>query len=271
MEVHPTAIIADGAEIGAGTAIGPYCVIGPQVRLGERCRLHSHVVIEGDTQLGRECEVWPNAVLGTIAQYKEIDPGLQLGKLRIGDRNRIREAVTIHAGTIPGGGYTRLGNDNLLLATVHIGHDTTLGDKIVMSNGAMMAGHTVIQSQAVIGAMVGLHQFCRVGRLAMLGGGSMTPRDVPPFAMVQGDRAKIRGVNVIGMRRDGITQEEVSVVKRAYRMLFWRSTIMKDRHERARAEFGDHPLVREVLDFMSGTRRGVLMARGRLDLDDDRD
>lgn len=221
--------------------------------------------------LGPDCHVWPQAVLGTMAQHRDSDPEQELGKLRIGSGNRFREGVTINAGTPAHGGVTTLGNDNLLLAGAHIGHDATVGNNVTMTNVSMAAGHTIIQDRAVIGAMVGMHQFARVGRLAMLAAGAMMPKDAPPYAMVHGDRARIRGVNLIGMRRAGLSQDDISTVKRAYRMLFWRNEVLSDRCDRVEDELGDNHLVAEILTFMRGTSRGVLMARGRSDFDEERE
>ncbi len=261
MDVHPTAVIAEGAELGKGVRVGPYCVIGGSVRLADGCQLHSHVVIDGDTEIGPACEFWPFAVIGTTAQHRDPDHRAT-DRLRIGAHNRFREAVTVHLGSHKDQGVTAIGNHNLFLAGCHVAHDATIGDHVTMTNGAMAAGHTVIADRAVLGAMVGLHQFARVGRLAMLGAGAMAARDVPPFALVHGDRARVRGVNQMGMRRAGLTLEDIAVVKRAFRQLFWRADALVERIERLR-ELGDHPLVAEIVTFLQGTRRGVIMARGR--------
>jgi UDP-N-acetylglucosamine acyltransferase len=271
MNVHPTAIVEDGARLGADVRIGPYCVIGRLVRLGDGCHLHAHVSIQGDTHLGPGNEIWPFASLGGIAQDRKVDRDAPSGTIRIGARNLVRENVTVHPGTPLGGGTTVIGDDNMLQIGAHLGHDTSIGNHVVMTGGAMVAGHTSIGDRAVLGAMVGVHQFCRIGRLAMLGAGSMVPKDAPPFAMVQGDRARIRGVNVIGMRRAGYSAEDVAVVKRTYRALFWRTDVLHARVEKVRASWGDHPLVAEILDFMSQTRRGVLMSRGRTELAEERE
>ena len=269
MDVHPTAVIAKGADLGEGVQIGPYCVIGPRVRLGDRCRLHAHVVVDGDTEIGPDCECWPNVVLGTAAQHREFDSG-SVGGLRIGARNRFREGCTVHTGTPKDQAITRIGNDNMFLAGAHVAHDAIIGDHVTMTNGAMTAGHSIVEDRAVLGALVGLHQFARIGRLAMIGGGAMVARDAPPFSLVQGDRAKIRGVNLIGLRRAGVSQEDVAVLKRAFRMLFWRIVPMAERVERTRRELGDHAFVAEVLHFLQGSKRGVIMARGHPDSNDER-
>jgi len=178
--------------------------------------------------------------------------------------------VTISPGTPTGTGITTVGDHNMLLIGSHIGHDVTFGNSIVMTNGAMLAGHTCVEDRAILGALVGIHQFVRVGSLAMCGAGAMSAKDVPPYAMVHGDRARIRGVNVIGMRRAGISLEDVAIVKKAYRGLFWRTGLHRNRVEEVRRKLGNHPMVAKILSFMEGTQRGVLMARGRTDLDEER-
>lgn len=268
MQVHETAVIHQNAQLGAGVEIGPYCVIGPSVRVGAGCRLHGHVVLDGDTEIGEDCEIWPFASVGARPQDRKLSPDSPVGKLRIGSHNTLRENVTISPGTTADRGITTIGDHNMFLIGAHVGHDAHLGSHIIMTNGAMAAGHVEVEDNAVLGAMVGIHQYCRVGTLAMAGAGSMMPKDAPPFSLVHGDRARIRGVNVVGMRRAGYTDEDVAVVKRAFRVLFWRSAVMAARVERAAQLWGDHPLVRKILNFMEGTTRGVLMARGRTSLDE---
>ena len=183
VKVHTTAVVADGAVLAEGVEIGPYCVIGPRAHLGHNCRLHSHVVIQGDTSLGADCELFPFAVLGTRPQDKKLRPEDASGALRIGSDNVIREHVTIHGGTAPGPGVTTIGDHNMFLAACHIGHDAKIGNEVVFTNAAMAAGHTVVGDRTVLGAMVGIHQFARVGALAMIGAGAMLSHDAPPFAL----------------------------------------------------------------------------------------
>lgn len=263
MGIHPTAVVAAGAELGDDVEIGPYCVLGPQVRIGNGTRLHAHVVVHGDTVLGEECEVFPFAVLGTTPQDKKLQSRELPGAgLRIGNHNRIREHVTIHGGTPFGGGITSIGNHNMLLVGSHIGHDATLGDHIVMTNGAMVAGHTVIEDRAILGAMVGVHQFARVGTLAMVGAGSMLSHDAPPFSMVQGDRARLVGVNAVGLHRNHIDAERTALIKRVYRLLFWRNGNLTEKMEFVRkSAFGHDDACLQILDFVAASRRGVCMPR----------
>lgn len=270
MDIHPTALVASGAELGEGVQIGPFCVVGPRVKIGARCRLHAHVVIDGRTTMGSDCEVFPFAVLGTTPQDKKVvsDGG---NVLSIGSHNKIREHVTIHGGTPHGLGVTTIGDHNMLLAGAHIGHDATVGSHVIFTNGAAAAGHTLIQDNTVLGAMVGIHQFARVGRLAMIGAGAMVSRDAPPFALVQGDRARLVGANLVGLKRQGWTSEDVAVTKRAFRSLFWRADPLATRLEAARAQYGNHPAVREILAFVADSKRGICRPRGKLEVGAERD
>lgn len=263
MQVHETAVVHEQARLGAGTEIGPYCVIGPNVVIGDDCRLHAHVVIQGDTTIGDRTEIWPFASLGARPQDKKLRGVAVEGKLDIGRDNQLREHVSISPGTPSGGGITRIGDNNMLLMGAHVGHDAQVGDNVVMTNGAMAAGHVIIEDHAVLGAMVGVHQFCRIGKLAMAGAGAMVPKDVPPYAMVHGDRARIRGVNVVGMRRAGYADADVVTVKRVYRQLFWRTATMAERIQRVTELWGDNELAQEILEFMRGSTRGVLTSRGK--------
>lgn len=263
VKVHATALVADGAVLAEGVEIGPYCIVGPKVRLGPGCRLHSHVVLEGDTALGADCEVFPFASVGTKPQDKKLIGAESTGILRIGNGNTIREHVTIHAGTPHGVGVTTIGDHNMLLAGAHIGHDSKVGDDIIFTNSAMAAGHTWIGNRAILGAMVGIHQFTRVGELAMVGAGAMLSHDAPPFALVQGDRARLVGVNLVGMKRAGIGVEDSTAVKQAFRTLFWQNGKLEDRIRTVRSSsIGNNPLVKQVLDFVADSPRGVCRPRG---------
>ena len=262
MGVHPTAIVAPGAEIGPEVEIGPYCTIGPKVRIGDRTRLVGHVVIDGDTWIGADCELFPFAVLGVTPQDKKLRAGDAGGKLRIGSHNRIREHVTIHGGTPFGGGTTTIGDHNMILVGAHIGHDATVGNHVIFTNGAMAAGHTSIGDRAILGAMVGIHQFARVGKMAMVGAGAMVSHDAPPFSMVQGDRAKLVAVNLVGLHRNGFTAEQKALVKRVFRLLFWRAGTLHQRLEFVRgSNLHRDPICREIIDFVAASKRGVCSPR----------
>jgi UDP-N-acetylglucosamine acyltransferase len=262
MGIHPSAIVAPGAQLGEGIEIGPYCTVGPQVKLGARTKLHAHVVVDGDTWIGDDCELFPFSVVGCHPQDKKLKPGDPGGKLRIGSHNRIREHVTIHGGTTFGGGTTTIGDHNMLLVGAHIGHDATVGSHVVFTNGAMTAGHTVIGDRAILGAMVGIHQFARIGTLAMVGAGALVSHDAPPFSIVQGDRAKLIAVNLVGLHRNGYTAEQKALVKRVFRLLFWRAGTLHQRLELIRhSTMHRDPVCREILDFVAASKRGVCTPR----------
>lgn len=253
----------DSAELGPGVVVGPYCIIGPEVRIGAGSHLHSHVIVDGDTWLGEECELFPYSVVGTTPQDKKLKPGEEPGRLRIGSHNRIREHATIHAGTSFGGGETRIGDHNMLLVGCHIGHDATVGSHVVFTNGAMAAGHTWIGDHAILGAMTGIHQFARIGELAMVGAGAMVSNDAPPFSMVQGDRARLVGVNVIGLHRNDYTREQKAIIRRVFRLLFWRSGTIHSKLEMVRGSpFARSPACQQILDFVAASERGICTPRG---------
>lgn len=268
-DIHPTAIIADGAEFGDGVAIGPYAIVGSQVRLGDRCRVGSHAVIEGDTWLGEDCIIYPKAILGTPAQDKKLSPDAPAGKLRMGARNRIREFVTINCGTPHGGGVTKIGDDNMFLAASHIGHDCLVGNGSVFTNLSLSAGHVVFEDGALLGAGVGIHQFCRVGSLAMVGAGSMVTKDVSPYAVIQGDRARLRGINLIGLKRAGFSPDRLRLIKQAYRELCWRQSNLKDRLAKVREIAGKDPAILHLADFVEVSKRGIVMPKGDMEEGDE--
>ena len=265
MGIHPTAIVASGAQLGSDVDIGPYCVVGEHVRLGARTRLVAHVVVEGDTWIGDDCELYPFCAIGCDPQDKKLKPANAPGRLRIGSHNRIREHVTVHGGTPFGGGTTTIGDHNMLLIGAHIGHDATVGNHVVFTNGAMAAGHTLIGDRAILGAMVGIHQFARVGKLAMVGAGAMVSHDAPPFSTVQGDRAKLVAVNLVGLHRNGYTAEQKALVKRVFRLLFWRAGTLHQRLEFVRnSALHRDPICREIIEFVAASKRGVCSPRSGL-------
>ena len=262
MAVHPTAIVAPGAVLGDEVEIGPYCIVGPRVQLGARTRLAAHVVVDGDTRIGPDCEIHPFAVIGAPPQDKKLKPGESGGKLRIGAGNRMREHVTIHGGTHYGSGVTTIGDHNMFLVGAHVGHDASVGNHVVFTNGAMAAGHTSIDDRAILGAMVGIHQFARVGKMAMVGAGAMVSHDAPPFAIVQGDRAKLVAVNLVGLHRNGFTGEQKALVKRVFRLLFWRAGTLHQRLEFVRGSaLHRDPICREIVEFVATSKRGVCSPR----------
>lgn len=245
--IHPTAVIEPGAQIGEGAQIGPFCVIGAQVKLGRDVVLKSHVVIAGDTEIGDETQVFPFASIGEVPQDRKFK-GEQT-RLVIGARNRIREHVTINPGTEGGGGITRIGDDGLFLAGSHVAHDCQVGNRVTIVNHAALAGHCVVEDDVTIGGLVGVHQFVRIGRGAMIGALTMVTADVIPFGMVHGPRGHLDGLNVVGLRRRGASRDEIHALRDMLHKL-GEGSFRETAREMAGAE---HPqMVREVLDFILG-------------------
>ncbi len=247
-DIHPTAVIHDGAEIGPGCRIGPWCVVGPEARLGAGVVLDSHVVVTGDTHVGDDTRIWPFASIGTEPQ--DLKYRGEHTRVRIGARNRLREYVTINAGTEGGGGETRIGDDNLLMMHVHIAHDCRIGNGVIFANGVQVAGHVVVEDNAVIGAMAGLHQFIRVGRGAMVGAGSMVLRDVIPYGTVTPAATRLAGLNLVGLKRRGADKAHVNGLRAAYRSLFSQDVPLQEAARALAEEQPDNPLIRDVVAFV---------------------
>ena len=252
--VHPTAILHPNARIGADCEIGPYCVVGEHVELGERCRLHSHVVIDGHTRLGRENEIFPFASIGLKTQDLKWKGGLT--RTEIGDRNTFRESVTVNSATSDGEA-TVIGSDNHILAYSHIAHNVTLGNHIIMSNVATLAGHIVVEDHVVIGGLVAIHQFCRVGKMAMIGGCSKVVQDVPPFMMADGNPATTRTINKVGMMRNGVSEEAQAALKQAYRIIFRSGPTIPNALTKMEAELPQLPEVQHLITFARASERGL--------------
>jgi UDP-N-acetylglucosamine acyltransferase len=215
--IHPTAIVETGAQLGPDIEIGAFVFVGRAVTLGAGTRLHHHASVEGNTVLGSACEVFPYACLGGKTQdlkYKGGNPGL-----RIGDRNVFREYVTVHCATNEGS-FTRMGSDNVLLGACHVAHDCVIGSHVVMSNGAMLAGHVVVEDRVVIGGYGGIHQFCRLGAFSMLSATAKLVHDLPPFFIADGTPAEVRAINRVGLERNGYTPTQLDRVKKIYRILY---------------------------------------------------
>jgi UDP-N-acetylglucosamine acyltransferase len=251
---HPTAIIDPAAKIGADCHIGPYCVIGPKVTLGAGCRLHSHVVVDGETTLGERNEIYPFACIGLKTQDLKWKGGLT--RLEIGDENSFREYVTINSATFDGG-VTRIGSKNHILAYSHIAHDCTLGNRIVMSNVATIAGHVYVEDYAIIGGLAAVHQFCRIGRMAIIGGCSKVVQDVPPYMLVDGNPAQARTINRVGMERNGVSEEVQNAMKQAYRLLFREGLSMPNALARIEADLPVLPELAHLVGFVRASERGL--------------
>jgi len=253
--VHPTAIVDARAEIDGDVQIGPYCVIGAGVRIGKGCRVHSHAVITGRTTLGEGNVVFPFATIGDTPQdlkYKG-----EPSELLIGNRNTIREYVSLNPGTTSGGMVTRVGDQNLLMMQCHIAHDCLLGDRNVVANGATLGGHVVIEDFVIVGGLVGIHQFVHIGTGAILGAGSMVSKDVPPYCNATGDRAKLHGLNLEGLKRRGFDKTVIALLRKAYRIVFQSALRTEDALKKIREELPSIPEIEKFVSFIAQSRRGV--------------
>lgn len=264
--VHPTAVVAEGAILGDDVEIGPYAVVGPDVRIGRGTSVGPHAVVEGRTVLGRRNRVFQLASVGAIPQ--DLKYRGEPSELVIGDDNVIREFATLHIGTEGGGGVTSVGNHNLFMNFSHVAHDCRVGNHVVFANGATLAGHVTIEDHVIIGGLAAVHQFVRLGESAMLGGGAMVVQDVPPYCIVQGDRAGLVGVNVEGLRRRGFPPEDVQAIRAAYRALFRSGVPLRDAVARLRAEAQPISAVERLLAFLEASKRGVVRIRSKADAED---
>jgi UDP-N-acetylglucosamine acyltransferase len=215
--IHPTAIVDPGAELDPSVQVGPYAIIGDQVKIGAGTSVGAHVVIEGPTEIGVGNQIFPGAAIGLVTQDLKYDGGVT--SLKIGDYNRIREYVTINRAT-GDGEFTIIGNNNLLMAYVHVAHNCIIEDDVKIANATSLAGDVYIESGAVISGVLGVHQFVHIGKLAMVGGMTRIQRDVPPFTIVEGNPARIRSLNLVGMKRSGFSSTEITALKEAYRILY---------------------------------------------------
>jgi len=254
--IHPTAIVGAGARLGRDCHVGPYCVVGDGVTLGARVRLESHCVVDGETEIGDDTHVYPFASIGLASQdlkYKG-----EPTRTVIGRRCRVREFVTVHRGTEGGGGLTRVGDDCLLMAQSHVAHDCLVGDNVIMANGATLAGHVTVEDGANIGAYSGVHQFCRVGREAYVGGYSVVVKDALPFALTVGNHAKCYGLNHVGMKRRGYPPATIDTLRHAFHLLLSSKLNTTQAVEAIRAEIADSPEVDLLLRFIETSERGVV-------------
>ncbi|MGC2235558.1 MAG: acyl-ACP--UDP-N-acetylglucosamine O-acyltransferase [Pyrinomonadaceae bacterium] len=256
MFIHETAIVSPNATAGADCYIGAYCIVGDEVKLGDKVRLDSHIVIDGKTSIGDETHVFPFVSIGLAPQ--DLKYAGEPTATEIGKRNQIREFVTIHRGTQGGGGVTRIGDDNLLMAQAHIAHDCQIGSEIIMANAATLAGHVEIADKANIGAYSGVHQFCRIGFEAFVGGYSVVVKDAMPFATIQGNHAKCYGLNRVGMRRRGYGRETVEKVTHAFHLLLSSKLNTTQALEKIKEEITDCKEVDLLVEFIETSKRGVV-------------
>ncbi len=254
MKIHPTAIVDKKAKLADNVEVGPYAIIGPTVEIASSTSVGAHVVIEGRTSIGENCRIFTGAVIGSIPQdlkYKDAK-----SFLKIGNNNIIREYVTMNPGTDEGG-VTSVGNENLLMAYSHVAHDCKVGNGCVIANSGTLAGHVKLEDKVVIGGLTAIHQFTRVGKMAMIGGCSKVVQDIPPFSTCDGHPAKVYGLNLIGLRRSEVSKEEQSALKQAFKILFYSGLIFKSARDKVREEVGGAGEVKYLLDFIKESKRGV--------------
>lgn len=253
-EIHSTAIVEDGAILEPGVKIGPFCIVGKDARIGKNTVLQSHVVVEGITEIGENNTIYSFVSIGKASQdlkYKG-----EPTKTIIGDNNSIREFVTIHRGT-DDRWETRIGSNNLLMAYVHVAHDVIVGDNCILANGVTLAGHVTVDDFAIIGGLTPVHQFCRIGSYSMTGGGSAINQDICPFVMAEGNKAVIRGLNTVGLRRKGFTEEDRSNLKKAYRIIFRNGNPLKDALVELENEFPEDKNIKYLVEFIKTSNRGI--------------
>ena len=254
--IHPSAVIEPGAKIGARVRVGPFSLIGPRVVLGDEVEIKSHVVVTGITEIGAGSIVFPFAVLGEIPQDMKFSG--EETRLVIGARNRIREHVTMNTGTRGGGGVTRVGDDGLFMAGCHIAHDAQVGNRVIVVNSAAIAGHVTLEDEVIVGGLVGVHQFVRIGHGAIIGALSMVTADVLPYGLVQGPRGALDGLNLVGLKRRGVARADITALRAALMALKDGEGSFQDRAARLTEE-SDSALVREIADFVqAGSDRGFL-------------
>ncbi len=257
-QVHPSAIVHPGATLADGVVVGPYTVLGEHVTIGSGTAIGAHCVMEGRTTIGADCEVFTGAVIGSIPQDLKYQG--EASELVLGDRNKIREYVTINPGTAGGGGKTVIGSDCLLMAYAHVAHDCRIGNHVVIANSAALAGHILVEERAVVGGLVGLHQFVRVGTLAIIGGCSRVVQDVPPYATCVGYPAKVFGLNAEGLRRAGVTKETKDRLHHAFKVLFHSGLSMRHALEELAQDADHSPELHHLLEFVRQSKRGVCRA-----------
>lgn len=256
MAIHPTAIIAPGAQIDASVEIGPYAVIGEHVSIGAGTRVGPHTVIEGHTTIGRQNQIFQFASLGAAPQDKKYAG--EPTRLEIGDNNTIREFCTFNVGTAQDGGQTRLGNDNWVMAYVHIAHDCIVGDHCILANNATLAGHISIGDHVFLGGLTAVHQFCTIGAHAMTAGGSIVVQDIPPYVTAAGNHAHPAGINSEGLRRRGFDAEQISRIKRAYKQIYRQGLSLEDAKAAITEAAADAPELALFVDFFARAKRGII-------------
>lgn len=255
--IDPRAVVHEGAEIHPTAEVGAYAVVGPNVKVGAGTVIGPHAVVDGWTTIGEDCRIFSHSAVGFPPQdlkYKG-----ERTTLTIGDRTMVREFASVHIGTEGGGGATRVGSDCLLMACSHVAHDCTLGDHVILANAATLAGHVTVDDWVIVGGLTAVHQFARLGEHSMIGGCSAVPMDVPPYVTASGNRAKLYGLNSVGLKRRGFEDDSVKALKRAYRVLFQSEEPMADLVEQVKQteEYRQSPEVRKLVEFIEKSERGV--------------
>ncbi|HEU4622935.1 MAG TPA: acyl-ACP--UDP-N-acetylglucosamine O-acyltransferase [Burkholderiaceae bacterium] len=256
--IHPTAIVEAGAELDDDVQIGPYTLVGSRVRIGRGSRVDSHCVLAGDTTIGRDNHIHSHNSIGQPPQDKKYAG--EVTRLEIGDRNTIREFCTFNTGTVQDEGVTRIGDDNWIMAYVHIAHDCRVGNHTIFANNAQIAGHVHVGDWVILGGMSGVHQFCRLGAHAMLAASSKLVQDIPPFVMADGGPAAPRGINSEGLRRRGFSADDIDAIKRAYKLVY-RDGLLLDEAKRQIAELAQATAsahVKAFADFIAASQRGIV-------------
>jgi UDP-N-acetylglucosamine acyltransferase len=253
--IHATAMVDSKAELDANVEVGPYSIIRKNVSIGAGTVIGPHVIIEPYVAIGRDCHIFQYAAIGAPPQSLKFKG--EKSDVKIGRGTIIREFVTIHRGTEFGGGLTEVGEENFLMAYTHIAHDCMTGKKVIFANNATLAGHIIVGDHATIGGLVAIHQFVRIGNYAYVGGKSAVVKDIPPYVIASGDRAKLHGLNTVGLKRHGFSQETLSLLKKAYRIIFRIGITLNEAIERIRAEVEQIPEVVNLIDFIKSSRRGI--------------
>ena len=260
-KIHPTAIVDPAAELAKSVTVGPYSIIAGKVVVGPDTAIGSHVVIKEYTSIGARCRIFQFAALGEIPQ--DLKFAGEVSQLVIGDDNTIREFATMHRGTAGGGGVTRVGNGNLFMAYSHVAHDCLIGNGVIMSNAATLAGHITVEDKAILGGFVAVHQFSRIGRHAFIGGASAVARDVPPYTTAVGNRAKLVGLNLVGLKRSGLADAALQALRQAYEILFHTDLNTKEAIARVRQDVPACPEVDHLLRFVESSERGLVPVDAR--------
>jgi UDP-N-acetylglucosamine acyltransferase len=255
LNIHPTAIVHPGAKLAADVTVGPYAVIEDNVVIGKGTKIGAHTVIKPFVDIGEYNEIYQMASIGEVPQ--DLKFGGEETRLVIGHRNRIREFTTLNRGTVGGGGVTSIGDDCFFMAYAHVAHDCHIGNNVILANCTQMGGHVVIEDYAIVGGITAIHQFVRIGIHSMIGGGSAVPQDVPPYTNVTGNRAELHGLNLVGLRRRGFSEESISSIKKAYQILFRSGLKFKEARDKVLAEVTRTPEVEHLLDFVEQSKRGI--------------